>query len=429
MLGIFSACFLPTVSAYGSPVEETELNRSSRELEDSTADLTPDESATELINGALAGTRRPEVVRVTMLDPLTGQNEDCTATRIGERHFLTAAHCFVDLRKETPISNYGATVEFRHKEDSNSNPIGSYKLDLRVSKQINEPGFLYSPQITNDIAVWSIKPGNVAWRTSPSLPIVDNSSVKAFNDVGVAVRSISTSTPAVGQTVTMFGYGCHLKPNPDPFSDYKKRYGANTIVELSPTAFPTHFTTFIGAASNLPQGCDGDSGGPVFSGTTDTSTIIGVNSGVTSTYQNTLIARIDGARGHWINKQVSTPIIDSHNNKVFKSFSSFKVYGYKLDAVGFNSTKTVLKFRYGTAPNYTYATLNSTTEGCPTPTAGEGASACFATAGLSTVPNNTVGDWVASRQISIGGTVRTLESVGQGKVRICSSATTTCNNP
>lgn len=430
VLTVVTLALFPLGFASASEFEETNLSSEDTSQSDvsDAESFRNEDSPFELINGNLAGTKRPEVVRVRMLNPILNEYENCTATRIGERHFLTAAHCFVDLNKESPTSNYGALVEFWHKEDSQANPIGNYRLDLRASKQIDEPGFQYVAQLTNDIAIWSIKPGNVAWRTSPSMPIVDNNFIKAFNDAGVIQRSITTVSPTVGQTVTMFGYGCNTIPpvGSQPVSDFKKRYGSNTIVEISPTVFPTHFTTFIGASGNLAQGCPGDSGGPAFNGTSDTSAIIGINSGATSSYQNSLIARIDGNRGHWINKQVATPIIDSHNNKVFKNLSSFKVYGYKLDATGANSTKTVLKFRYGTAPNYTYATANSTTVGCPAPVAGEGAFACFETVNL---PSGQVGDWIASRQVSIGGVVRTLETIGQGKVRVCANASTTCPNP
>ena len=48
----------------------------------------------EIINGELAGTKAPEVVRMQFTDRRNNASNACTAIRIGERHFLGAGHCY-----------------------------------------------------------------------------------------------------------------------------------------------------------------------------------------------------------------------------------------------------------------------------------------------------------------------------------------------
>jgi len=185
------------------------------------ADLpNPDDRLPAIVNGNL-DTNQPTVYRLVFPD------STCTATLIGEKTLLTAAHCgqecpecFPEVEVVDGANNVSATwfafVPIRH-------PL--YKR--------------YQP--SNDIAVVRI----------------DHDAV-LNHPTGSKLRS---SPPVPGEPITMVGYGHHFEGDNSPASLYP--YSAsNQVGAVKPSYFQTKHLP--AKESGWGGTCNGDSGGPVF---------------------------------------------------------------------------------------------------------------------------------------------------------------------
>jgi hypothetical protein len=85
----------------------------------------------EIVNGELAGTKAPQVVRIEFIDRRTNAYNSCSAIRIGQRHFLTAGHCYqhMDLTAGEDKLYTKFSLQFYHGPQSGS--VGGYPLNLR----------------------------------------------------------------------------------------------------------------------------------------------------------------------------------------------------------------------------------------------------------------------------------------------------------
>lgn len=199
-------------------------------LESQPEDSTPDDiniDGFDLINGTLSGTNGSEVLYVSLPAPNTlGKAGVCTTTRIGPRHFLTAAHCMNNFTPSAINSSYGPILTFKHGQDGLG--IGSFRMDLRHSKHINEPGveFNESNKLANDIGIWVIQPGNTTWSSTFQDPRPDNSYIAGFTFFNIPQAKISATAVTMGQNVTFYGYGCY---NTSREHDFKKRFGTNSV--------------------------------------------------------------------------------------------------------------------------------------------------------------------------------------------------------
>lgn len=159
----------------------------------------------------------------------------CTATLIGKRTVLTAAHC---VTTENPPYSLLSPVHFY---------LG---------------GFYGSKYIATTVKVHpSYAGGNVA----------DLAVVRLSQEVGnVTPATIAASAPSVGEAVELVGYG---KTGEDEGEFGTKRRAANSVGKLQ-----TQIFTMYGASGSKGNLCNGDSGGPTFAIRGGVELLIGIHS-------------------------------------------------------------------------------------------------------------------------------------------------------
>ncbi len=147
----------------------------------------------------------------------------CTATLVGQKTVLTAAHC-VDL---------STTHYFIVDGDWHS-----------VSWVKQHPSYDPDNHHTNDIAI-----------------------VRLSSAIGVEPSAVSSLAPSVGQTVTLVGFGKTAEGAADSGT---KRIATNTLAHVYATTLEVY-----GAGGNI---CNGDSGGPSFATIGGQEVQVGVHS-------------------------------------------------------------------------------------------------------------------------------------------------------
>jgi len=160
----------------------------------------------------------------------------CTATLVGSRTVLTAAHCVTD-DNQPPFQLVG--------------PI-SFKLGNQMymaSSTVMHPGYSYNGSWVADVAV--VRLGQVVQ--------------------GVTPARIAGAPPAKGETVTLVGFGYTSDSASSSFG--VKRRATNTI-----GAMTQNLITFYGATGSVGNICFGDSGGPAFAVRGGVEYLVGVHS-------------------------------------------------------------------------------------------------------------------------------------------------------
>jgi MYXO-CTERM domain-containing protein len=166
----------------------------------------------------------------------SGGNYACTATLIGKRTVLTAAHCVTE--KESPY-NLLSPVNFY---------VGGFYGGVKytASSVVVHPN--YAGGNKADIAV-----------------------VRLNMDVaGVTPKHVASTTPAKGENVLIMGYG---KTGENSGSFGTKRQATNTIGKVESQIFRIY-----GAGGTIGNICNGDSGGPTFATRNGQEELIGVTS-------------------------------------------------------------------------------------------------------------------------------------------------------
>jgi secreted trypsin-like serine protease len=184
----------------------------------------------------------------------------CTAVKVGERHFLTAAHCMPNPQSITQIS-------------ITANNDTTNFVNLSVVSVNNHPQWLNCTSCAGDNSMsdFGLKPDVsliIVNETTPSIP----------------AAAIDSTAVADGSSVTLSGYGCeHVTPAP---ANRFKVGDSTTISPLqldSAATVPLGYTTTYGPAvvAGSPALCPGDSGGPLYR--TGTNQVIGINALVSGT--------------------------------------------------------------------------------------------------------------------------------------------------
>lgn len=194
----------------------------------------------------------------------------CTATLIGKKTVLTAAHCLKTLT--TPHNFYLGRVKY-----------AATKVTTHPDWDPTDKSY------PNDIGV-------VQLATAP----------------GVKPSLLSTKAPKVGMKLTLVGYG----ETQDGKGDYgTKRVGTNTIAQVYQKAF-----SFKGTGST----CKGDSGGPAFATVDGRTELVGVTSSGYSPCGNTAFdTRVDYFAS-WVAKTANYDIYRADSTKPKVSITSPK---------------------------------------------------------------------------------------------------------
>ena len=156
-----------------------------------------------------------------------GTTQLCTATLVGQRTVITAAHCIVEGKPHTFYLG-----------------LDSYNSD----KIVVHPQWNPDPKsLANDIAM-----------------------IQLDRAPGIAPSVISRKAPTVGMTVTIIGFGITAEELTD--ADVK-RIATNTIHELFDKRF-----NIAGTGGGIGNTCHGDSGGPAFADIEGDEVQVGVTS-------------------------------------------------------------------------------------------------------------------------------------------------------
>jgi len=210
--------------------------------------------ASAIVNGSLDNTAAIGVL-------IAGKNEACTATLIGPRTVLTAAHCVVN---RTPVAFYHRSVDGRRYNASSVTVHPDYAGTNRA-----------------DIAIVRLE--------------------KSID--GVTPLSLARRAPLMGESVTLIGFG-KTGENEGEFG--VKRRAENTIGHIDAQYF-----SFFAKGQGLGNVCDGDSGGPTLARRDGKDTVIGVHStkgGRCGEQGNDM--RVDVFRA-WIEKQAQGDLTDA----------------------------------------------------------------------------------------------------------------------
>jgi V8-like Glu-specific endopeptidase len=159
----------------------------------------------------------------------------CTATLIGTRTVLTAAHCVTDS-KSVPYQLF-ANIGFALQPGGQVHNAAAVMVHQAYGSQ------------NADVAVVRL-----------SQPITS-----------VTPMFIATKAPQMGETITLVGFGITADGVSSSFGT--KRRATNTIGKLTTTEM-----IFYGAQGNVGNICNGDSGGPAFATREGREYLVGVHS-------------------------------------------------------------------------------------------------------------------------------------------------------
>jgi hypothetical protein len=262
------------------------------------------ETQLDLINGdASRALLFPSVVAVE-----TGQvSLNCTATRVGPRHFLSAAHC--------KISDEGVANLVIGTSASKSR-------QFYVAKHATENYPLFSP--SRNVGDFLTKAKDFRMMTVDEERLDDAS--RRMSDVATHVTgrsSVSDFPVRRNQVLNVVGAGCTdgtrtglrvsivdgrliLRAGSIQVGIVNSLAFAATIGGVGiPARAGGIYLDFSGSVS----GCEGDSGGPAFDSAGQITGVFAASSPV-----GTFFSKISGAEKIWIGRKIATPVIDRYTD-------------------------------------------------------------------------------------------------------------------
>jgi len=167
---------------------------------------------------------------------LTSQGSGvCTATLVGTRTVLTAAHCVVN--------GFSLAPQLGWSPDGISPPIPAAQVVYHPSYSQTAGG------MNGDVAV-----------------------VRLAQEVsGITPQLVAKTPPQTGETITLVGFGYTADGAAGTFGT--KRKATNTIGKVTATEI-----VFYGAAGGVGNICNGDSGGPAFAMRDGQEVLVGIHS-------------------------------------------------------------------------------------------------------------------------------------------------------
>lgn len=203
------------------------------------------------------------------------KESECTATKIAERFFVTAAHC-VTINGDLA---HWSQLTISNKEDIFINREEEYSeyVPLPIKKIYRHPAWGLGYTRGPDIAIIEVS------EDSPHIP----------------VAVLNTQKVKTGDYVSIVGYGCENSFfEPLPENNRKKKVATSEVAEFESFTDKKSFIQkllknpeerkivdniyFLSHGKSAQEGsgsiCPGDSGGPIFSSESSGGTLIGVNS-------------------------------------------------------------------------------------------------------------------------------------------------------
>ena len=238
-------------------------------------------------------------------DKAENRSSGCTIVRVGARTFLTAAHCGINLSKNITLGS-GEIAPYPLRS------VGQPTLpDSSYGKYIGGKGTDYI-ESTSVHSKFEITPTGEALFDLRIIVLKDTPDTKKFLETFAISSMELEKVPSIGLRLEHAGYGCFIytgiygDKNIDK-GDGKLRYGRALVAD--PAAWPyktgslytiagrinTNDVLTIGV--NVVQGCEGDSGGPVFQIISEkplVKKLVGINSGG-------IVKKRDSSTGQWLN--------------------------------------------------------------------------------------------------------------------------------
>ncbi len=220
-----------------------------------------DESCFEIVDGETTGAY-PSTYLVAALNATTGVPiTSCTGTFIGDNVMITAAHCM-------PTGKPGDFVVLANGRQIN-------KDNATLKGAVHALKF-FVPD--------TVRPGTEGTMSNDNLPFSDDIAIVLFPDkTAKAVSPLATKSSPPGTTVTLVGYGAGDTTRQEAALPYTlKKFGTNVLKPVNKNfpwegVYQTHAWAHAGEAAQhgeaTSSAAPGDSGGPLFRGTTLIGTV------------------------------------------------------------------------------------------------------------------------------------------------------------